>query len=404
MIHFFINAGSASAGSGLTYVRNIAMELLRRDDVRATMLLSRQGEDVVSAQFKSVSARLRLVQYRWQGSAAWRYWREQLGLAAMIRSCGADVLLSTGNVALRNSPVPQILLSGNSLYTTPDFFQDLRARRNYSLLIMESCKSMLARRSVHWADCTVAPSMAFAQELRAQAGRDVVAVYHGFDAEAFFASRYIPQELDLQLKAAEGCVRLLFVSHYNYYRNFETLLRALPLIRRELAPRPVRLFLTCQLRSELNPGSYRANSAADLIKELGIGEEVVQLGTVPYESLHHLYRACDLYVTPAYAESFAHPLVEAMASGLPIVASDLPVHREICRNAAIYAPKFSPAKFAEQILYAVKFPEGRHQLAEAGQRRSRDFSWRAHFDQITRIATELASTRTLPTAMSAAAS
>jgi hypothetical protein len=52
-------------------------------------------------------------------------------------------------------------------------------------------------------------------------------------------------------------------------------------------------------------------------------------------------------VTPAYAESFAHPLIESMSSGLPVVASDLPVHREICGDAAIYFPRFSPDALAE---------------------------------------------------------
>ena len=68
---------------------------------------------------------------------------------------------------------------------------------------------------------------------------------------------------------------------------------------------------------------------------LGVRDNAtLELGTVPYRSLHRLHRACHIYVTPAYAETFAHPLVEAMSSGLPVVASDLPVHREICGDAA----------------------------------------------------------------------
>ena len=402
MIHLFINAGSASAGGGLTYVRNLAAELLRRDDVRATILLSRQGEQVVSRDCQPETSRLQFLSYPWHGSAGLRYWREQWDLPRIIRSSGADVLLSTGNVALRNSPVPQILLSRNALYTTPDFFRDLRSRRDYSLWIMECCKGLLGKRSVHWADCTVAPSLAFARELQAWTEREVIAVHHGFNAHSFFASQNFPEELHRKLQAAEGCVRLLFVSQYNYYRNFETLLRALPLIRSQLAPKRVRLLLTCQLRSEMNPGSYRANSAAALVRELGIAEEVVQLGTVPHESLHHLYRASDVYVTPAYAESFAHPLVEAMASGLPIVASDLPVHREICSDAAIYAPTFSPAGFAENIIALVRSAKRRHQLAEAGRRRSTDFSWTAHVDRIVQIAQRLASAMPLHMPVTAA--
>jgi len=402
MIHLFINAGSASAGGGLTYLRNVATELSRRGDVRATLLLSRQGKTAVSSlDHEPGFPRLRLLQHPGEGSAASRYWREQLHLPRMIRSSGADVLLSTSNVGLRNSPVPQILLSRNALYTTPEFFRDLRARGHYSLWITESCKSILAKRSIHRAECTIAPSAAFAQELRTWSGREVIAVHHGFDTEAFFASQNIPEELQEKLRATEGCVRLLFVSHYNYYRNFETLLRALALIRRQLAPRPVRLFLTCQLRAELNPGSYRANSAASLVRELGIDEEVVQLGALPYESVHHLYQACDLYVTPAYAESFAHPLVEAMAAGLPVVASDLAVHREICGDAAIYAPKFSPVGFADKISDLMKSGERRKQLGEAGRRRSADFSWADHVDQIVGIARQLASAKRLHLPMTA---
>ena len=75
----------------------------------------------------------------------------------------------------------------------------------------------------------------------------------------------------------------------------------------------------------------------------------MELGAVPYSLLHQVYRECDIYVTPAYAESFAHPLVEGMASGSPIVASDLAVHREICQDAAIYFQRFSPAELADQI-------------------------------------------------------
>jgi len=49
---------------------------------------------------------------------------------------------------------------------------------------------------------------------------------------------------------------------------------------------------------------------------------------------------------PAYAETFAHPLVEAMASGLPVIASDLAVHREICGGGrGCIFPRFAPEKF-----------------------------------------------------------
>jgi glycosyltransferase involved in cell wall biosynthesis len=115
----------------------------------------------------------------------------------------------------------------------------------------------------------------------------------------------------------------------------------------------------------------------------------VELGTIPYQSLHHLYHACHIYVTPAYAESFAHPLIESMSSGLPVVASDLPVHREICGDAGIYFSRFSPEALAEQVLRIQESPELAERLSHNGLRRARDFSWSEHVERLLDLAQQL---------------
>jgi glycosyltransferase involved in cell wall biosynthesis len=94
-------------------------------------------------------------------------------------------------------------------------------------------------------------------------------------------------------------------------------------------------------------------------------------------------------VTPAYCESFAHPLVEAMSSGLPIIASDIPVHREICRESAVYFPRFSDESLCEEIGTLAVSRERRNKLVSAGQIRVSDFSWKQHVDQIIELAAKL---------------
>jgi glycosyltransferase involved in cell wall biosynthesis len=301
-------------------------------------------------------------------------------------------LISAGNFALRNSPVPQILLSRNALYTSRDFYRDLRARGDFGIWFDTRLKAILAKRSILWANCTVAPSQAFAQQLSQWSGAKIIAVHHGFDHEAFFEQDApLPSDLQKRFDDAQDALRLLFVSHYNYYRNVETLLRAIPILQERLGRRKIKLFLTCKLLSKANPGSYRADAASTLVKQLGIGEEVVELGAVPYHLLHHVYRQCNVYVTPAYAESFAHPLVEAMASGLPIVASDLPVHAEICGDAALYFPRFAPQKAANQILQIADSFELGRQMSSRGRQRSSNFSWAEHVEQIISLAETLLS-------------
>jgi glycosyltransferase involved in cell wall biosynthesis len=176
------------------------------------------------------------------------------------------------------------------------------------------------------------------------------------------------------------------VSHYNYYRNFETLLRALPLIRARLSPAKVVLFLTCKLDGSKNPDAYDGSAAGKLAEALGVREQLCEVGAVPYRALHHLYRACDIYVSAAYAETFAHPLVEAMASRVPVVASDLPVHREICRGAARYFSCFSETELADRVIDIVSSERLATELAKNGLERSGDFSWARHVTELLDLA------------------
>jgi glycosyltransferase involved in cell wall biosynthesis len=385
MIRLFINGLAASAGGGLTYLRNVIPHLARRVDAETTVLLN----PAIGREFGELS-NISFVETSESSGVFRRFVREQTTLPKLIRHSGAQVLISTGNFALWNSPVPQILLSRNSLYTSGDFLRDIRARGDYAIWADTLVKGWLARRSISRADITVAPSEAFAQELSRWSGMKVLSLHHGFDRDAFTSDAApLPSAAKTQLEQAKDALRLLFVSHYNYYRNFETLFRALSILSSRLKGKKVKLFLTCRLNSGENPGTYRAESAASLANDLGGTQNIVELGAIPYRSLHHLYRACHIYVSPAYAESFAHPLIESMSSGLPVVASDLPVHREICGDAGIYFPRFSPDALAERVLQIQKSPELAERLSHNGLRRARDFSWSEHVGCLVVLAEQL---------------
>ncbi|HEY6337914.1 MAG TPA: glycosyltransferase family 1 protein [Candidatus Sulfotelmatobacter sp.] len=381
-----MNALAASAGGGLTYVRNVIPQIAARNDAMATVLL----DAGLRQEFQGLS---NVKFLEWQGSsrAALRFWLEQRVVRKLASSSGADVLLSAGNFAVWNSSLPQLLLSRNSLYISRDFDNDLRQRGETRLWIDTRLKAQFAKWSIHAAERVVAPSQSFAEELKGWTGVPISAIHHGFDHDRFVQNPYpLPDVVRKKLDCTDNALRLLFVSHYNYYRNFETLIRALPYLRRELAPRPLRLFLTCKLEPGANPGAYRPERAAGLVRQLNLEEEVVQLGAVPYSLLHHVYRSADIYVTPAYAESFAHPLVEAMSSGLPVVASDLAVHREICGQAGVYFQRFSAEQLAQQVLSVASSAELANRLAQVGTTRVSAFSWKRHVDQILSLAREVA--------------
>jgi glycosyltransferase involved in cell wall biosynthesis len=385
MIRIFVNALAASAGGGVTYVRNIVPYLAARQDVRTTLLLPTELRLELATH-----PNVNFIEDCGRKDALSRYLYEQKTLPKLIQRSRSNVLLSAGNFALRHSPVPQILLSRNALYTCSDFYHDLLRRREYRMWLDTKIKASLARLSVRIADLTIAPSHAFANELQRWTGKNVTAIHHGFDPSLFAADREgLDAQIVKKLSASGQGIRLLFVSHYNYYRNFETLIRALAKTVFQHGDSTLKLVLTCTLEPGKNPGTYHPDSAARLVNELGLRDNIIELGSVPYRQLHHLYKACDIYVTPAYCESFAHPLVEAMFSGLPIIASDIPVHREICEDAAVYFPRFSDSILSQQIMELAASSEKRQQLAAKGLLRATAFSWSDHVQDIISLTSKL---------------
>lgn len=383
MANILLNALAATAGGGLTYLRNVLPRLAEQTAHRFIVLLPEPSRFPALPLASAVALE---VPEAGQGLIARLQW-EQWHLRRYLREREIALLVALGNFALLRSPVPQLLFNRNALYFTPAFDRDLWQRGCYADLLLHKLKSSLARLSIRQATVNVTPTKAFAQQIQAAgfAETPFEVLPFGFDPTIFTAAAEQPLSAALAAQFKPHSVRLLFVSHYNYFRNFETLLRALPLLKRDLAARTgqgLQLVLTTKLQAGAHYGGYDATRAAQLIETLGLADDLVMLGAVPYEQLHQLYRACELVVCPSYAESFGHPLLEALASGVPVVAANLPVHREVGGDAALYFDVFDAADLAAQCLRVLSDAPLQAQLRERGLARSRAYSWDAHCQQL----------------------
>ena len=91
-----------------------------------------------------------------------------------------------------------------------------------------------------------------------------------------------------------------------------------------------------------------------LIKKLGLDDNVVLTGRIPQDEINVFYKNCDLMVYPSLCESFGFSMVEAMGYGLPIVAADTPINKEICEDAAIYYSALDHEDAARKIISVLK--------------------------------------------------
>jgi glycosyltransferase involved in cell wall biosynthesis len=159
---------------------------------------------------------------------------------------------------------------------------------------------------------------------------------------------------------------VLFVSSLWPYKNCEGLLRAWAIARPELPGRKLVI---------VGPGRDKQYVAQlrQLAAELGIAGDVVWVGGVPLEDTARFYQAADAFVYPSLNETFGLPILEAMASGCPVVTSDVTAMPETAGGAALLADPKAPASIAKAIVEAVG--PGNDRLRDAGIKRAAEFSW-----------------------------
>ncbi|HEV3474244.1 MAG TPA: glycosyltransferase family 4 protein [Actinomycetota bacterium] len=204
----------------------------------------------------------------------------------------------------------------------------------------------------------VAVSEAAAEFVARRFGRgDIRVIPNGADVELFRDAE--PAELP------KGR-RILFVNRLDRRKGFPVMVQA---FGRLAADRPDVVLVV------IGDGADR-NAVRDLTVDAR--SRVVMLGSVPHDKLPPYHAASELFCAPAIGrESFGIVLVEAMAAGLPVVASDIPGYREVVRDGieGILVPPRNPAALAEAIGRLLDDPGTAKQLGAAGRERAQRFSW-----------------------------
>ncbi|HTS05707.1 MAG TPA: glycosyltransferase family 1 protein [Candidatus Eisenbacteria bacterium] len=134
-----------------------------------------------------------------------------------------------------------------------------------------------------------------------------------------------------------------------------------------------------QLRHQLlvaGSSGWKNSDVYATVERCGLTEREVRfLGRVPEEDLPELYSGASVFVFPSIYEGFGLPLVEAMACGTPVVASNTSSIPEVVHDAGILVRPDRPEEFADAIRRVVRDEALRFELVRKGVRRARAFSW-----------------------------
>jgi alpha-1,3-rhamnosyl/mannosyltransferase len=115
-------------------------------------------------------------------------------------------------------------------------------------------------------------------------------------------------------------------------------------------------------------------SAVELVRSQRPELRLLAPDQVPEDELPGLYRGAAVFAYPSFFEGFGIPILEAMASGTPVVSSDHPSLDEASGAAAVRVDPKSPEAIAEGIARALA---ARDVLVARGLEHARRFTWRA---------------------------
>jgi glycosyltransferase involved in cell wall biosynthesis len=194
-------------------------------------------------------------------------------------------------------------------------------------------------------------------------------VPYGVDHQRFRPGAALDPEWARQAGIREGYV--LHVGELSHRKNIPALLRAVAHLRSSGKWGTRQLVLA----GAEAPGMLGVDEIHTTIRQLELSADVVLAGRVPDEHLPGLYAQASLLVMPSLYEGFGFPVLEAMAAGTPVVASNTSSLPEVAGTAAILVPSDDTAALAEAIMSVLERPQCAAELKAKGLVWAKQFNW-----------------------------
>ena len=360
-LHLGIHVVGNLFGGGITVVTNLVPAMARaRPGHRFTLYTSMS--QLVAAPFPE---NVRVSYHPQLGGLMRRTAWEQLSFPRILRHEAIDALLLLNGFSLFASRVPQV-----SVWQNPNMLSRDDIPRPLSLRLYIEVQRLIQAASLRKATRNVfltEHSVEMAKQIWPMQRYPYRVIHSGIDP-----SRVAPDAGKGGEASGEGEERenlALAVGHTYYHKNYLRLIDALKLYADRYDD---------DLRLILIGGPYEPEHHRELerrVRELGLKGRIEMLGERPAEDVLACYQRARLYVTVSRLETFGLPILEAMANGLPVVASRATCHPEVAGSAAHYCDPDDPGDIARALHDVAVDASLRTELRRRGRERVNDFSW-----------------------------
>ena len=368
-----IHALGADTGGGRRHIESFIPALSKLKSSNDYTVLVRDG--VLAEALVSSNVSVRHIPVGQSSTGFRRFLFDQIGLPQLLRTENFDVCVSILNFGPFFCRPKHVIFQRNALY----FDTDYQASETFGRRLRNTLRKMLASLSIRNADMVVSPSETMNNFIlssrfcrKSKARFDVL--YHGFDSEL------LPRLTSGGVRSpAEKKISIFYPSHFARHKGFSVLFDAAKILAAK--------GYNCQILVTVDEG-YWADGLGWFQEQIclpELGGSVVNLGQVPQSEIWREYQNADIIFFPSQCESFGFPLIESLAAGKPVVASDISVNTEICGGAASFFKNGSAEDAAAKLALMLE-PEERDKYSELAIARfkERDWSWgtyAARFDE-----------------------
>ena len=163
-------------------------------------------------------------------------------------------------------------------------------------------------------------------------------------------------------------IYILDVSRFDPHKNIERVLDAFSLFKVKGLPHSLVL-----VGGRHMPGY--SDMILQKIESSKYAGDIYVIDYVEDDDMPALYACADVLLYPSLVEGFGLPILEAMKSGVPVVASNISCLPEIAGDAALLVNPFNPSEMAEAVSRVITDTDFSASLSNAGRKRAADFSW-----------------------------
>ncbi len=284
-----------------------------------------------------------------------------------------ELQIHKGNVYHAVSPseaVSAVLEKKHPLITT---YHDIIPLLGKNRFIMEKFYFLFYNSYAKKSDLIISDSISTKNDLVSHLGIDeekVKVVYPGIDLEKFKPSKKISNNKQITLLYLGGLVKRkgIYETIYAFHKVVHER-NGLQLLIAGVGP--------------------EENSIKKIIEKLNLLDKVKLLGFINEERIADTYQKADIFIYLSFYEGFGYTPLEAMASGIPVIASNKSSIPEVVGDAGILVNPSNIKEVSEKIKFLIDNPTQRKILAKKGLLQSKKFSNRTFTKNILRIYNEL---------------